>query len=102
MVILLTAMTDGLSVQRVQLLCQELGVHRRTLARWRSWWLNQFRQSPFWKGARAFFGQRLREEFMAWALCDAYKIQDAQGHLIALLKFLAPVTSSSGLNAQPG
>ncbi len=48
-------MIHALKPQRVQRLREVLGIDRRTLERWRQWWLGLFAQSSFWKEARARF-----------------------------------------------
>ncbi len=42
-VVLVSAMIHGLKPERVQLLREALGIDRRTLERWRQWWLGLFR-----------------------------------------------------------
>ena len=46
-VVLLAAMTHGLSPGRVETLRKTIGADRRTLARWRQWWLQSFDQQCF-------------------------------------------------------
>ncbi len=40
-VVLISAMRHGLKAQRVQALRESLGIDRRTVERWRAWWLKQ-------------------------------------------------------------
>ena len=88
-VVLLTALSAGLSGQRVATLRREFGVDRRTLERWRRWWREVFPQTLFWKTARARFsppvdGSRL----------DSLGERFAAGldGLVAWLRFLSPIT----------
>src|SRR4030095_8982395 len=46
MVIVISAMQDG-ATAALQKLSQLVGVSRRTIARWRKWWLSVFAASPF-------------------------------------------------------
>jgi transposase-like protein len=45
-VTLVTAMQQGVTAARVQRLSADLGIDRRTLGRWRKWWLETF-AGPF-------------------------------------------------------
>jgi hypothetical protein len=45
-------MGDGVTNSRVEQLRHVLGVHRRTLQRWRHWWRTVFAATPFWSMAR--------------------------------------------------
>ena len=54
-VVLVSAMIHGLKPERVQRLREVLGIDRRTLERWRQWWLGLFVESSFWREARARF-----------------------------------------------
>ncbi|MFM0150870.1 hypothetical protein P0D89_53600, partial [Paraburkholderia sp. RL18-085-BIA-A] len=51
-VVLLSAMDDGVTNRRIEELRRVLGVHRRTLQRWRHWWRTVFAATPFWSMAR--------------------------------------------------
>ena len=42
-VVLVSAMIHGLKPERVQCLREALGIDRRTLERWRQWWLGHLR-----------------------------------------------------------
>lgn len=93
-VVLIAAMRHGLKPERVKELCQSLEIDRRTLERWRAWWLEHFVQSPFWKIARARFSPRLCQEALPLSLCEAFRI-DRRDRLLNLLKFLSPITTTS-------
>jgi hypothetical protein len=96
MVTLAAAMMHGLAGRRVELLRRELGVDRRTLKRWREWWLKTFVRSPFWKAARARFMPLLREADMPLCLAEVFHADAPEG-MVRLLRFLAPVTTSTSL-----
>jgi len=93
-VVLVSAMRHGLKPKRVQALRESLGIDCRTLERWREWWLEFFVQSCFWKAARARFAPRICEKTLPWSLCQAFEI-DRRDKLLQLLRFLAPLTTSS-------
>jgi hypothetical protein len=90
-VVLMAAMVQGLAPERVERLRQVLGIDEKTLERWRSWWLETFVQSGFWKGARGRFMPPLDEKQMPLSLVEAFGAQRGEG-LVKLLEFLAPIT----------
>jgi len=93
-VVLISAMRHGLKAERVQALRESLGIDRRTVQRWRAWWLEHFVQSSFWKAARARFVPLVCERTLPWSLCEAFGI-DCRDRLLDLLKFLSPTTTGS-------
>jgi hypothetical protein len=93
-VVLVSAAHHGITSERMRALRQALGIDRRTLERWRQWWLESFVQSPYWKLARARFMPRLCEQTLPLSLGRVFAV-DWPGQLIALLKFLSPLTTGS-------
>jgi hypothetical protein len=93
-VLLVSAMRHGLKDEQVGALRESLGIDRRTMERWRSWWLKAFVQSPFWKVARARFMPLICEATLPWSLCQAFGLDD-RDRLLDLLKFLSPITTAS-------
>jgi len=91
-VVLVSAMRHGLTAPRVQRIREQLGIDRRTLERWRQWWLATFVQGSFWKAAKARFLPRLCEATLPWSLAQAFGVECADG-LRRLLEFLAPLTT---------
>jgi len=95
-VILVSAMMHGVTARRVERLRLELGIDRRTLERWREWWLETFVESGFWKGARAQFMPRLDEETVPLSLVDAFGAEERDG-MVDLLRCLSPISVPNGL-----
>lgn len=93
-VVLMSAMRHGLKPGRVEILRESLGIDRRTLERWRTWWLEAVVQSPFWKMARARFMPQLCPKSLPLALCEVFGIKP-RDRLLKLCKFLSPLTTSS-------
>jgi hypothetical protein len=91
-VVLISAMTHGLTPDRVRRVREALNLDRRTLERWRQWWLDNFVRSPFWKGARARFMPPLCEKTLPLSLCLSFEVQ-RRDRLLALLQFLSPLTA---------
>ena len=94
-VVLLAAMTHGLSAERVRRLRESLGIDRRTLARWRQWWLETFVRSPFWKALRARLLPAVCQRTLPWSLCLRFQVT-RRDRLLDLLRFLAPVSGPVG------
>jgi hypothetical protein len=95
-VVLVSAMVHGLKPERVRRIQEKLGIDRRTLERWREWWLRAFVQGVFWKAARARFMPVLCERTLPWSLGVRFGIEGVGG-LVGLLGFLAPLTGSTDL-----
>jgi hypothetical protein len=95
-VVLLSTMLHGLNAERVrrirQLLNTEDRIDRRTLERWRQWWLDTFVRCSFWKEVRARFMPSVCEKTLPNSLCTRFKIEE-RDRLVALLNFLAPITT---------
>ena len=91
-VVLVSAMVHGLKPDRVKALREALGIDRRTLERWRQWWLGIFLESSFWREARARFMPPLSHKTMPLSLCVSFEVQ-RRDRLLDLLKFLSPITT---------
>ena len=89
-VVLVSAMMHGLAPHRVERLRQVLGIDVRTLKRWRTWWLENFAGSGFWKGARGRFRSPVDEKIMPLSLLEAFGA-NREG-LLKLMEFLSPIT----------
>jgi hypothetical protein len=77
----------------VEVLRERLGIDRRTLERWRTWWLVTFVESGFWKEARARFMPVPYQKTLPWSLCEAFAISRLD-RLLDLLRFLRPMTTA--------
>jgi hypothetical protein len=72
-----------------------VSVSRRTVERWRIWWQEDFVRSSFWRGACGLLRKPVEERRLPLSLLDVFSIEDSKGKLIALLRFILPVTTSS-------
>ncbi len=72
-----------------------LGVGRRTLARWRGWWQEQFPQTPLWRAAGARFMPPVPEAQLPGELITRFS-GPAHEALMRLLVWLSPVTVGRG------
>ena len=72
-----------------------LGVARRTLARWREWWCEQFPLTPLWRAMRARFMPPLPEAQLPGELIARFAGLAPEA-LMRLLVWLGPVTVGRG------
>jgi len=93
-VVLVSAAHHGIKPERMRILREALSIDRRTLERWRTWWLENFVQSSFWKIARARFMPLICEETLPLSLGRAFQLE-RRDRLLELLKFLSPLTTGS-------
>lgn len=96
--VLVTAMRHGLSSRRVGELRKLIGVSRRTLERWRRWWLDMFRTTPFWKGERGRFATPVEASRLPASLLERFE-GGAKEQLIAALRFLSPLSIATAATA---
>jgi hypothetical protein len=97
-VVLLSVLAHGPTPARVRRLREELGVSRRTLARWRRWWLDRFVASAFWRSAKSRFAPPVDERELPQQLLERFALPDVS-RVLALLRFLSPITTSSASGA---
>jgi hypothetical protein len=98
-VVLVSAMTHGLSVRRVAALHAHLGVGLRTLRRWRQWWRQAFVESRFWRAARGRFMPAVEEPELPASLLARFGGQGA-ARVFQVLELLAPLTTRSAPNVR--
>jgi hypothetical protein len=94
-VVLTTAMQQGVTPVRARRLKELLGVSLLTLARWREWWRTTFAQSAFWKEMRARFLPPPEAGEFPLALLERFG-PDEDVRLLAFLRFLAPLSTTAG------
>ena len=95
MVVLISAMQNGPTRQRMKRLKQLVGVSRRTVLRWREWWRTVFAMSPFWRAHRGFAPSASDADLPASLLQSFTGAIEQQ--LISLLRFLVPITTGRGI-----
>ncbi|MDE3116191.1 MAG: hypothetical protein KGL26_11370 [Pseudomonadota bacterium] len=95
-VTLISAMRNGVTAARLRRLSGALGVDRRTIARWRAWWLSTFTAMPFWQAASAAFMPPADSSRLPASVLDRFA-GDADQRLIAFLRFLAPITGGASM-----
>lgn len=95
-VVLVTALAQGLTGRRVALLRERFGVSERTLRRWRRWWREQFAATSLWKALRGRFMPPIPEGSLPRGLLERCRGEDESSRLVALLRLLAPLTCALG------
>lgn len=93
-VVLVSARSSALASAAARL-GQELGVARRTVARWRLWWREQFPKTPLWRAVGARFMPPVPEEQLPDGLVERFA-GAAHEALTRLLVWLSPVTVRAG------
>lgn len=105
-VVLIAILQHGASDARLERLTQVVRIDRRTIARWRRWWRDTFTATPFWRNARASLMPPVDETRLPGALLDRFSVMpracfqhDEPDRLIALLRFLGPLTGGVHMRA---
>jgi hypothetical protein len=90
-VVLIAILRHGATAPRLRELTKVIGVDRRTVERWRTWWRERFTATPFWQVARAAFMPSVDPTRLPAALIERFAGDDAD-RLVALLRFIGPLT----------
>lgn len=91
LIVLISALRCGPTPARIARLQELIGVSRRTVLRWRRWWCEIFTHSVFWRAAMAAFMPPIDSATLPASLLERFG-GNAQEQLIALLRFLSPLT----------
>ena len=95
-VVLVPARRAGPAAAAAARLGLELGVDRRTVARWRDWWREQFPLTPLWRWAGAWFMPPVPQAQLPGELIERFT-GPAHETLMRLLVWLCPVSVRSEL-----
>jgi hypothetical protein len=93
-VVLACVLRQGPTPWRVTRLHDLLGVSADTLRRWHRWWRDAFVRTAFWKGARGRFTRPVADADLPRDLLARFP-GEAITALVALLRFLSPLTTRS-------
>lgn len=95
-VVLVSALQHGANARRLAAVRKWLGdrVSRKTVERWRRWWLERFTASPCWTAGRGLFVPAVPEARLPLSLLDRFEGDD-RDRLVAALRFLSPATTGS-------
>ncbi len=94
LVVLVSAMTGGVTERRAAAMRELVGVSVRTLQRWRAWWLKTFPETVFWRQARGRLASPVDEGRLPASLLERFAGEGGGDGLLACLRFLAPMTTS--------
>ena len=96
-VVLIAALRQGATPARVKQLRVIVGASRRTVERWRQWWLEEFPRSSFWRWARGQLATPVDEHELPLPLLESFRKPGAEERTIDLLRFILPLTTTSVL-----
>jgi hypothetical protein len=92
-VILISAMRQGPAPRRTRELSKLFDVDAATIARWQTFWRDQFPQTPFWRTARARLVPVFEIVALPRSILEAFLCSHDQLRGWAnLLRFLSPIT----------
>lgn len=94
LIVLISAMRCGPTPARIARLQELIGVSRRTVLRWRRWWYEIFTHSVFWRAAMAAFMPPVERAELPASLLRRFT-GNHQQQLIALLRFISPITTGA-------
>jgi len=97
--VLVAVLRHGVTPRRMDRLHRVLGVSRRTLLRWRSWWRGTFVATRCWREARGRIVPALDEAELVRSLWDRFS-GDVAARLALMLRVLSPVTASPGFDLE--
>jgi hypothetical protein len=97
-VLLVPVLRQGPTAKRVERLCATFAVSVRTLRRWMRWWREAFAASRFFVAARGRFARPLAIAALPSALLEALcGPGEPTERVLAVLRFVAPITTGAGL-----
>jgi hypothetical protein len=99
LVVLVPILRQGPTPQRLSRLAQVYAVSPRTLLRWQRWWREAFLESRFWQATRGRFATPVAAAALPESLLAAFSgLAQPSERVLAVLRWLSPVTSGLGLS----
>jgi hypothetical protein len=92
LMVLVSALTQGLTAWRREQLREHFGLSERTLRRWRRWWRECFPATTWWRATQARFIPPLERDALPAALLERFTGPDPARQLLAVLRFLTPLS----------
>jgi hypothetical protein len=93
-VVLACILRDGSTTWRETRLRAMAGVDRRTLARWRTWWVEEFPRTDLWRAQRGRLMPVVAEPELPSSLLGRFA-GGLREQLDSMLRFLSPLTTTS-------
>lgn len=95
-VVLVSALAEGITARRASWLREQVAVSRRTLERWRSWWRARFVVTEFWRQARSRLQAPVDAGRLPGSLLERFEGPgEARDPLVLFLRFLSPLTTAT-------
>ena len=92
-VVLITALRHGATPDRIRQLGEAVGVSRRTVERWRRWWLEEFVRSAFWREAKGHMAWPVDEPTLPLSLLESFRSLRAEEKTVDLQRLILPLTT---------
>lgn len=97
-VLLVPLLRDGPTPKRLERLSAQFVVSLRTLRRWSRWWREAFTASRFWLASRGRFARPVVVQELPSSLLESFEgVGVAWPRVLAVLRFLSPITTGKGL-----
>lgn len=96
-VVLASAMRQGINAFRSRRLKELFGVSRKTLERWRVWWREAFPESRFWQSLRGRFVPAVDDASLPLGVLE--RLAHTEEPVAALLHLLQPISTAPWLDA---
>lgn len=98
-VLLLPILREGPTTERLHRLEVVFAVSRRTLLRWQRWWRESVGPSRFFESTRGRFASPVSAQTLPGSLLEAFaEISQSSERVLAVLRWLGPLTGGSGLS----
>ena len=94
-IILVTALEQGLTPRRRKQLIEQLDLYPQTLSRWRKWWRETFPTSRCWLAERGNYVPPVETKPLPDTLLGRLQGIDLKHRLCLLLRLIAPLTTTS-------
>jgi hypothetical protein len=94
-IVLVTALTDGLSSHHRRRLIDQLDLWPQTIARWQRWWREQVPMTRCWQALRPRFVPPIEIRALPGALLRRLTGNDLTQRMRQLLTLIAPLTTGS-------
>lgn len=94
-VMVVSAMVQGVTEKRARAMKELCGVSRRSLDRWRKWWRESFVGSGPWRILRGRFVPALEESRLPSSLLERIEREEASESVLGALRLLLPLTAGA-------
>jgi len=96
--VLISALRHGATSMHRRRLQDLVGASRRTVTRWHRWWSETFVSTAFWQSVRGTLHAPVSTDALPASLLERFS-GDLATQLLALLRFLGPITGGTAVHA---